>query len=269
MKIVYSHVINRNRGDNFQLHYLELAALSNFLIKKHYPNFETVFYGDKESVEIFKNIKYDRFEILSNNILNQLPRELWTLGKLCTYLQINEPFFHIDFDMLLFKPLPKNCFTKDIVCFHNEYFVNHEMENMQNKVIILPKECANQPSISYNCGIFGGQSIDSIHKSSEIVLNFVIKNKTYIEEMTRNYRQNFNKVPYYYFDISVLIEQVWVFQILKNLNQNIFNLLTIDNWYESYNMAMQSTGYVHLMSERKQKYFNKVKDTLNKLNIKY
>lgn len=269
MQIIYSHVTNRDRGNNIKQH-VELYALSNFLVKKHHPNFHTTFYGDEESLKLFGNINFDHFELISNNILKNIPNELWTLGKLCSMLQVNQPFLHIDGDMLLFKPLQlENLLTKEnVICFHDEKFFNHSIQNMQNKLDILPKQCGNMQSISYNCGIFGGMDFQSIQKAIHIILEFTIENSSYIIKKITEYKQNYTKVSYY-FDISVLVEQVWLFQILKNFNKTIYPITKIDNWNEDYDKMMKETGYVHLLSDRKTAYHDRIKNIVNQLNIKY
>jgi hypothetical protein len=265
MKIVYSHVSNRNRGINAK-QYIELYALSNFLVKKNHPNFQTVFYGDEGSLKLFSNIQFDNFEIISNNILKDIPRELWTLGKLCSMLQVNEPFLHIDGDMLLFKPLQNNFLNKDIICFHDESFFNHAIDNMQNVLGIQPEHCQGITPISYNCGIFGGQDFKSIHYAINTVLNFVVQNKDSITNMIKEHKLKKNN---YYFDLSILVEQVWLFQILKFLEKEIYSVVRIDNWYESFEKMTKDTGYLHLLSDKKNIYSEKIKEITNKLNIKY
>lgn len=268
MQIIYSHVTNRNRSNDIKQH-VELYALSNFLVKKHHPNFHTTFYGDEESLKLFGNINFDHFELISNDKLKYIPKELWTLGKLCSMLQVNEPFLHIDGDMLLFKPLQNNFLNKDIICFHDESFFNHAIDNMQNVLGLQPKHCQGITRVSYNCGIFGGMDFQSIQKAIHVILEFTIENSSYIVRKITEYKQNFTKVPYYYFDISILIEQVWLFQILKNFNKIIYPIVNIKNWYESYDKMMQETGYVHLLSDRKVAYHDRIKNIVKQLNIKY
>lgn len=265
MKVIYSHVINRNRGNDIKQH-VELYALSNFLVKKHYPKFQTIFYGDEESLKLFDNIQFDNLEIISNDTLKNIPKELWTLGKLCSMLQVNEPFLHIDGDMLLFKPLQNNFLNKDIICFHDEAFFDHAIVNMQNVLGIQPNQCQGISSVSYNCGIFGGRDFKNIHYAINTVLNFVIENKNHIVSTIKEHKlKKFN----YYFDLSILVEQVWLFQILKFLGKEIYSVVEIDNWYESYDKMLKDTGYIHLLSDKKDIYHEKIKEITDKLNIKY
>lgn len=263
MKIVYSYVYNRIQARKVH-QYLEMAALSNFLVKKHHPDVETIFLGDDEAIKNFKKIGYDHIERLPEYPLKNLPNELWTMGKLCAMLEINEPFIHMDFDMLLFKPLDKSIFEKDVLAFHREQFVDWQYINIQNILNIKPKECGDIPVQPYNCGMFGGKSFKEIKFAIETVLNFTIDNSSYLKEVYYK-----NKEIFYFFDITVLIEQVWIFQILKVLNQSVHPIVKIDNWYKSYDEMMEETGYVHLLSDRKAVYHDRIKNIVNQLNIKY
>jgi len=108
--------------------------------------------------------------------------------------------------------------------------------------------------------------IDSCLKLDRIIQ---IPNDEDLLEEDLEYKQNFTKVPYYYFDISILIEQVWLFQILKNFNKTIYPIVKIDNWYESYDKMMEETGYAHLLSDRKTAHHDRIKNIVKQLNIKY
>ena len=147
MKIVFSYISNR-KCNSYNKQYLEIAALANYLVKKHYPHFETVFSGDEESVQAYSNIAYDRFIKLTKEELEGIPSFLWSIGKYVTVSKLDEPFLHLDLDVLLFRPLKKEVFSKDIVCFHNEHFSDRLMTEMQDVVLVKPQECIPFPSVS-------------------------------------------------------------------------------------------------------------------------
>jgi hypothetical protein len=266
MKIIFSYVTNNNAPSQSSV---ELAALSNFLVKKQ--NLKTVFFGDKIAISNFKNIEYDEFVELKDDELLQLPPSLWSMNKLMAVRQINEPFLHLDCDMLLFKDLHKLQYDHDIVCFHDEYFIDHHFQTLQDLFQIKPEQCNNYITRSYNCGIFGGNDYQSYHKAIDILFEFIKNNYTHIEYISSKYRNDKNlakQANYDFFHPPVLVEQIWMFQLLQSFGKQIHTIMQIHNWHTDFENKSKESGFIHLM-HRKEYYAKQVQFLLKRYNIKY
>lgn len=268
MKIVFSYITDK-KNNAYNEHYLELAALANYLVKLHYPQIETIFYGDDVTLQSHKNINYNHFEKVSLEQIKKYPNFLWSLGKLVSVYNLNEPFLHLDLDLLLFRPLKKEIFEKDIVCFHTEPFSTHLMQQMQEIVNIRPEETNPYSLMSHNCAIFGGIDYLTIKKSINLLLNFIENNCENLNASYIKYQKRPNNEKIEYFDLSILAEQVWLFQYFQHFNKEIYKIVKVDDLVNSYQQMMKETGYVHLISWGKLFHKNKIKEIVNRLDIKY
>lgn len=260
MKAIFSY-INNTFSECPSNEYIKITALSNFLAQKQ--GFETIFYGNDESIKDFKKINFNHIQKFPDKSFNNLPKCFWSAGKLIALSLMNEPCIHIDNDLFLTKPIPEDFLKNDIVCFHDELFVNEWINSLQNLFKICPEQCLGFPFISYNCGLIGGKDITTIHRSIEILMNFIKINAKNIDDLYLKY----TNYPLY-ISPSVLIEQVWLFQIFKYFNKNITNLVKINNWRESFEKMSKEKGYIHLM-KTKLNYKNDITTYLNKHKIKY
>jgi len=267
MKILYSYVVNKNAPYQCSL---QLAALSNFLAQHN--GFETEFWGDEESLYLFKNIKYNHFKKLDTNKLSKLPPSLWSMSKLLAIRNTYEPFLHFDCDILLFKYLSKYYQEKDILCLNNENFFDQQYAELQNIYGIKPKQSENQIIRSYNCGILGGKDYETFHKSIDIIFKYIEDNYTYMENIANTYSR---KVFSLFFP-PVLVEQIWLFQIIKSFNKDINEIGmpyfkfpdNIFNTKINYNDFIHY-GLIHLMNDKKNLYDSVIELFLKENNITY
>jgi hypothetical protein len=252
MKAIFSHTYHpkKNKKHDYRI----FTAFANYFAQKQ--GFETVFFGDDKSLESFKNIEFNYIEKISENSLKNFPNSFWSIGKLIALSSMNESCIHIDNDLFLTKPISNNFLQNDIYCFHDESYIN--FENKERSLKIRPKQTLNYPIISYNCGIMGGQDINTIKNSINIIFNFVSNNYNYLENTPL-----FEK-------ISIIIEQIWLYQIIKSFNKEISPLIQIKNTKNYIESEVKKTGYIHLMQSKKLE-INRVsiEEHLIKNNIKY
>lgn len=260
MKAIFSH-INNPFAEFKSIEYIKITALSNFFARKQ--GFETIFYGNDESIKNFKNINFDYIQEFQDKSYNNLPKCFWSASKLIALSLMNEPCIHIDNDLFLTKPISEDFLKNDIVCFHDELFVNKWVNSLQNLFKIHPEQCLGSQPISYNCGIIGGKDISTIHNSIAILMNFIEINAKNIDDLYLKYKN----YPMH-ISPSVLIEQVWLFQIFKYFKKDITSLVKINNWKESFQKMTKENGYIHLMKE-KLNHDHVINDFLNKHKIKY
>jgi predicted RNA binding protein with dsRBD fold (UPF0201 family) len=260
MKAIFSHIYN-SYLEIPTPDYIKMCALANFFAKKQ--GFETVFYGDEKILRNFKKINFDYTERIPTNAFKDLPKCFWSASKLISLFSINEPCIHIDNDLFLTRNIPKTFLENDIICFHDEKFLNDWPKQMQQLFKIQPKETQDFESISYNCGIIGGQDISIIKKSIGILFDYVSANAEEIDRLDLVCK----KLPIFTCT-SVLIEQIWLFQIFQFFKKEISTLLTIKNWGDDFDKQISTSGYLHLMKNKKE-FLGKIDFYLNKLNIQY
>lgn len=261
MKSLFSHSYNVYSNHPTD-QYVEMTALANYFAQKQ--GFETIFYGDETSIKDFKKINFDHIELLPNSYSKYLPKCFWSSSKLFALLSMNEPCVHIDNDLFLVKAIPENFLKNDIFCFHDEFFVEKWITRIQKLYKIQPPQTLNFPTISYNCGVIGGEDIKTIKSGIQILMDYIINNASIIDDVYFKYKSNPNFFP------AVLIEQVWLFQIFKFLGKDIKTLISFENWEESFEETIFRNGYIHLM---KNKNLNSVKTSIKEMllikDIKY
>lgn len=265
MEILFSNISNLKNKEKTS-DYVEMLAIANFYIKQ--LGFKTTFFGNDISLELHKNIEFDYFKIIPNDFINSMPKCFWSMSKLYALRQTNSPFLHIDSDLFITKPFTENFLQNDVVCFHSETFVN--FIQLQKLFDIRPKECLNFPVISYNCGVMGGQDFNSWHKAIDIVFNFLIENKYYLENIADHYNNDSRYENIFY--PSVLFEQIWLYQVLKFLGKNNIKelIMGMKDWKGNFAKLTRKTGYIHLM-ETKSEFAQKktFKKIVEFKNIKY
>lgn len=208
---------------------LEMAKLSNFLVQSH--GYKTCFCGDKKSLELFSKINFNEFIELDDPRIEEIPIKIWSIGKLFSMLKITEPFLHIDHDLFLFKKFEDNFLKNEIIYYHNEFYIDNEVNNYQLYFELNPIKNNTFINRSYNCALFGGQNFKLIHDISNQIINFIIQNKNDINNRL-NSNESLNFEPFW---PAVLIEQVWIFQLLKYYKQEFTPYLN-----ESMNLDLLS-----------------------------
>lgn len=255
MKAIFSFLENSNYKI---VQPVELAALANFCAQKQ--GFETIFFGNEDSLKKFGKIKYnDKFK-LEEECNRNLPKCFWSASKLIALSMMKEPCIHIDMDLLLTKPLTKDFLKNDIICFHDEFFNIKRYERLQNFYKISPQQHNSILGFTYNCGIIGGNDIVTINKGIKILFDFISKNKNYIDNI---------HFKHPYLPTSVLIEQIWLFQIFKSLNKEITCLVNVKNFNNDYFKMWTDNGYIHFISTRKNQANETIEKIIQKYNIKY
>lgn len=228
MNIIYSNV--NDVKNSYKLpHIVEMLKLSNFLVQKH--GYKTTFYGDQESINIFKDIPFHYVYELKDPRIKEIPKELWSIGKFFAILQTNEPFLHIDNDIFIFKKLDENYLNKNILYFHNEHYFDNIVNAYQNHFSLQPKNGEFFKNTSYNCAIFGGQNIEIIKLICNEIINFILDYKDQINSILENKDKKFDldSKNNSLFSITalpaMLVEQIWIFKLLQYYKQEFKPLL--------------------------------------------
>jgi hypothetical protein len=261
MKVIFSYINN-----SYAKHppYLECSAIANFYAQQQ--GFETIFYGDEISLKSHSGIKYNHTCRLPTEQIKNFPKCFWSAGKLIALSCMNEPCIHVDSDFFITKPINNDFLKNDIVCFHEEIFINNPYfkdpgyKKLKTVFGIQPKECDNIQGFSYNCGIIGGSDIITIKRGIEIISNFISEHSVHID--------NIHSKNYYLFT-SVLIEQIWLFQIYKYFGKKINALIDANLPDFKRGKVEKDTGYFHLMGSRKYRLRDHICNFVEKNNISF
>ncbi|MEY4342215.1 MAG: hypothetical protein RL736_5 [Pseudomonadota bacterium] len=267
MKIIFTNYFNQNSWLPDGGLYPELAALSNHFAKKH--GYTTHFFGDPKSIDIIKNVEYDHITELSQSELDKIPKCLWSLSKFLSLQSINEPFLHLDIDLILKNNIDSKILNSEIIAFHTETYVLDKTESLQRAFPLHPLNRFDLTPLSYNCAIFGGQNFEYIKSKANFLLNFVYENKDSFDFLHKLYTYYIktNKEHFYY--PPVLVEQVWLYQLFKQDNKKIVNILGNPGSWSSLYKNSRKRRIVHLIGNYKMFYKNRIVKYVMELGLKY
>jgi len=156
---------------------IDLHRLSAYLLKKHYGEVHLV--TDSVGASVLGSLGYDSV----STELDQIPIEyknVWSLGKIFTYKKAAKegiPFLHIDYDVLLWKPLPTELTSSPL--FVERIELDIDMRYSVRKFYdACPKlhdlENAKDPDGAINAGILGGHDTDFIGEAYGRAWDFVM-----------------------------------------------------------------------------------------------
>lgn len=234
----------------------EMLKLSNYLSQQH--GHKTIFYGDKNSLEIFNHIPFnERYELTDPRIL-KMPKELWSICKFFAIIERNAPFLHIDHDMLLFKNIDEKFLKKNILYFHKEPFLDEKTHNYQKAFKLQLEKGARYKNKSYNCAILGGQNYKILKQICNEIIDYIIENLEKINSTIHSKKIS----KFENFMAPVLVEQVWIFKLLQHYKQKFTPLLKGDTLQVIDHIGFEN-NICHLQSGKKSLV---IKETINKMN---
>ena len=208
-------------------------------------------------------LEFSEAEATLNRLDNSEP-DMWAAGKFFAYLEQNEPFVHLDYDVFLFKPLPLYFENAQVFAQSEEPFLNWSEYSPYRPQVIealidgtpsawLPKEwrwySANKDGNKKGicCGIFGGANLKFIHYYAETALRFL--------ELPQNRRAMLVSperkwiimhVEQYY--LAALLDYYQMENQTKFMGLNMRYLLD----YRKLDEDAQNKGYVHLIGKAKE-----------------
>jgi hypothetical protein len=198
--------------------YWQLSAL---LARKYYPPLKL--YADKPFADwLIKRCGIVFDEVDTETIARDTKgahKMCWSAGKLAAMRDMaakGEPFFHIDGDAFIFKPLPESfissrmfcqCIEKAIPRNGNRYRRNsHYPLNELLPMLRMPRFMGNYYRLSrqpvMNMGIFGGSDTESIYEYADIAI------KTFVENRHNNQCfKTFSRAMPHFLGIACISEQ--------------------------------------------------------------
>ena len=225
---------------------VDLHNLSAYLAKKQYGEIHLI--TDTEGKKHLSGIDYTSI----STSLDGLPAEygtVWSLGKLLAYNQIaalNEPFMHIDYDVLLWKKLPETFIASPVFAERLETSVN-----WRYNVMNFYARCPNHHDLktlvrdgALNAGVVGGNDLDLIYKTTHRAMAFVLDpaNKEFMTSTDP-------KINVPSWSRATIAEQLYIYQYCLMNNQDITFLMKSTK-LEEQQLECIDLGYTHLWGKK-------------------
>lgn len=203
--------------------------------------------GAKHLVD-WLQLPYTSVKTALDNIPSSVNIELWAYGKIVTYSMQDEPFFHIDSDVYLWKKVLPQWDGAEIVCQSYEmrpWFVHfYDIYEKCNNAMIkfLPHLSTSYQyvtdNIACNCAIMGGQNVEMINRYANESMSIV------------NHESNiggWNKMSSddYFGHINCVLEQQLLYCSAKEQGKFVTPLFFTD---DNYIKKAEHLGYTHMAS---------------------
>ena len=200
MKIIQSYWSHPDLSTRNQREFIKLNlnkymtfALSVLRAKKFYNQVEL--YTDNVGKELLIDLlelPYTKVHVCLDDLTEKYGEysHLWALGKIYTYSLQNEPFFHVDNDAFICKPLD-DFHSAPIVAQSFERNNGHHKYNLKK----LKKQLAFLPEVldtdsemlkdgsQYNAGIIGGNDIAFFQDFCQTAFQFIDKNLDILNDL--------------------------------------------------------------------------------------
>jgi hypothetical protein len=258
MKAVFSFWTKPAKGSLHKTHagfpsqaYFETAfRLALLTAKKNFKRTQLVTdsYGYKLLVHDM-GLEFDEVSLELDD-LDDMPSNLWMLGKLRAYSIQTEPFVHLDFDLFLLRPVPAAFKAAPIVVQSEELFKHYEfyrwgVEWVRSTHRNLPvefnafKDVPFEAQLAYNAGIMGGNNHAALADYARKTLQLIDDNMDLITQLPA-FRMS---------EINVIYEQYILAAYARYHNIYVYN--HVDNILD--NAELEQKGFVHLLGDNKSK----------------
>lgn len=194
-------------------------ALSCLQLCKYYSNVDLVTdeFGKAIFIDLME-LPYTSYSTELENI-SSTNTDLWAQGKLYTYLQQDQPFIHIDGDVLIWDKLDETIINSNLVAQNPENNVDFYFkiwDDIQKTFSYIPDYMNDTFEkygiVSCNAGVFGGTDIAFIKDFANEALKFLKVNE-----------DSFSKIDA---GMSVLIYEQFLFSsFAKKQNKEVSYLL--------------------------------------------
>jgi hypothetical protein len=249
-------------GFNTEQSLMECFSLSVNYSKKWFKEVHLITdLKGKELVEDY-NLSFDHINTDLEEVLNDVDKKNWAIGKLYSMKIQDKPFLHIDNDVILFKKLPDEMLKKEILfqCSEKEVYpyyrdlLDFDEINFKDK----PSWYNTKKVEAYNCGIVGMNRLDLLEEWWESALSHI----EYLKKIGGY--GDIRQTPCLVFEqqyVGCLVEHYFYdIGMLSDYSEN-------KHWVEDD--IAEKLGYTHLISDCKRdpKVEKKIKDKLKKKGI--
>lgn len=238
-----------------------MHKLSVLTALKSYGNIHLI--TTPKGKELLGDLPYTSIELYEEALPENL-KDAWSLSKIYAYKQIckkNEPFFHIDYDVFLFKRIPEHLESSEVLIQHMEigkqmvdyYHLHVFFENCVNKYLSNDKIL-----VAYNMGIFGGTNIKAIRFYADEAIKLLTDKENIQSYWTKQ------GMPIVACTKAVVLEQWYLVCCLDHLGVKASALLTD---YEDFDKEASKIGYCHIWgSKRKPAVHELIKNKIKELS---
>lgn len=222
---------------------INLHKISAYYLKKNFKNVNLI--TDSISKKYFEDIPWDSITTELDIVPEDYP-SVWSLSKLYAYKIItnkNEPFIHVDNDVILWKGLDENFLKSEVFAQspENAEAYKYEPEKLYNNCPNLYVLENKNLQTAYNVGIFGGTNISFIKEYSEQSIKFVE------DLINRKFWQEYNGYTFHWAK-AVTAEQ-WFLGALAEHNNVKINALFPNHGWPTPEEA-KAKYYTHMMSKK-------------------
>jgi hypothetical protein len=254
MKIVYSYWDTGkglNKPNNWYNSELMLSSMVISVLHsyKHYGRVEMV--TDSSSKVWIEKLKlpFESIKTDLDEIHNKYDKQSWAMGKIKAYSIQNEPFMHVDLDVILFEKLTDKFVSNELYVQNFEPFSLEVYNNTYMKYIkLLELHGTNLPigfnkkKHALNLGIYGCNNLEFNKLFCDSVFKFMNTNEKLFK----------SRVPLD--KLCVVWEQYFCAVIADEMRLSIGTIID-----PNYKLATES-GYTHLLVD---KYNEKVANNFN------
>jgi hypothetical protein len=158
--------------------------------------------------------------------LNSFHKELWALPKVKVYGIQTKEFLHVDGDVFIWRPFPKDFLTKPIVTQNIEKgttYYSKILAKLHSRLKYFPTAISTNRKktdevFAYNAGIFGGSDTDFIKLYSNEAIRFIENNLDGFNQITVS-------------DFNVVFEQ-YLFYCLVQEHEKVVDCLFKETVYD-------------------------------------
>lgn len=210
MKIVHTFWIDEGKDplkDSFGWcrapYHLMSWALSCLQLHQFYEDLELI--TDKKGKELLidqLNLPYKKVKVeLDDAGFVQIP-DLWVMKKIYSYTLHEEPFLHVDGDVFVYAPFPKELLSSQLIAQNIEQDFDYYKELVglvADTFPFVPRPITEQINKgkeiqASNAGIFGGKNHAFFKDYFKVVEQFVAANQDKIKSLSPSQLVNFNAV---------------------------------------------------------------------------
>lgn len=235
MKIIHSYFPNTEKKNNVES-YLLLSKLSVESILKFYDNVEL--YTTEKNKEIVEKygIPYTNIDTKLFDGVDKIKN--YALSKIMVYNEQNEPYIHIDYDVVLNQKID----FEEQICFgHMDYYDNqffkfkeeYYLKNYRLIKDLLPDDVKVNVDVNFipNFCIFGAKDYNSVKTTFNKILRFYYNNLNLIDGL--NYApsliEQFLFLPFYKTSNDLKSENIKIISTHPMLSQYVdwYNIMDI------------------------------------------
>ena len=222
---------------------------------------ETSLVTDNDGAKLLADRLQLPFDYVTTDLegLSESDPRWWIRGKLHTYRMQDKPFIHFDSDVYLWKPLPTDCLTADVIAQNPEYATISDATCYKPSAFTkqllarggwLPPEwlayVRGGGGTAICTGLFGGCDIDALRRYADRAISIIER-----RDNRAIWQQENVGIGH-----QILVEQYYLGAFCADLTGELDHRLRVRYLFESMGEAFDPAastrvGYTHLIANAK------------------